>query len=146
MAQQMINEVVSWREMVVNQSEEIVVDMVRRIARLMFGEGLQLDKSALQMYLNEVMETTRSLGEIMKDVEPKLEAFDWGPGGFYKLEGQVKQMRETGEALGLARRESALDDQLRNGFGIGQTDQGTGLPGRELTGMPVDPGLPTLLD
>ncbi len=46
--------------------------------------------------------TTRSLGEILKDIEPQLEAFDWGPGGYYRLEGQVKQMRETFDALGLA--------------------------------------------
>ncbi len=63
-AQAVIAEAAAWRDQVVSESEEAVIDMIRRIARLMFGEGLQLDKSALQIYLNEVMETTRSLGEL----------------------------------------------------------------------------------
>ena len=63
-AQAIVHETAAWREQVVAQSEEAVIEMIRRIARLMFGEGLQLDKSALQIYLNEVMESTRSLGEL----------------------------------------------------------------------------------
>ncbi|NUN13560.1 MAG: efflux RND transporter permease subunit [Myxococcales bacterium] len=46
--------------------------------------------------------TTRSLGEIVADLTPQLDAHDFGEGGYYKLEGQVKQMKETGEAMGLA--------------------------------------------
>lgn len=63
-AQAIIAETAAWREQVVAQSEEAVVEMIRRIARLMFGGGFQLDRNALQVYLNEVMETTRSLGEL----------------------------------------------------------------------------------
>ena len=44
----------------------------------------------------------RSLGEILADLEPQLKSFDWGPDGYYMLDGQVKQMRETGEGIGLA--------------------------------------------
>jgi flagellar biosynthesis/type III secretory pathway protein FliH len=62
--QAMIAEASAWREQLVAQNEEVVIDMIRRIAKLMFGEGIQLDKNALQIYLNEVMETTRSLGEL----------------------------------------------------------------------------------
>jgi flagellar biosynthesis/type III secretory pathway protein FliH len=63
-AQAIIAETAAWRDQIVAQSEEVVIDMIRHIARLMFGEGLQLDKNALQVYLNGVMETTRSLGEL----------------------------------------------------------------------------------
>jgi len=62
--QAMIAEASAWRDQIVTQNEAVVIDMIRRIARLMFGEGVQLDKGALQIYLNEVMETTRSLGEL----------------------------------------------------------------------------------
>jgi flagellar biosynthesis/type III secretory pathway protein FliH len=62
--QAMIAEASAWREQLVSQNEEVVIEMIRRISRLMFGEGVQLDKNALQVYLNEVMETTRSLGEL----------------------------------------------------------------------------------
>ncbi len=44
----------------------------------------------------------RSRGEIMEEFEPQLKAFDFGPDGYYHLDGQVKQMRETGDAIGLA--------------------------------------------
>lgn len=44
----------------------------------------------------------RSLGEILEDLTPLLDAHDFGDDGYYRMEGQVKQMKETGEALGLA--------------------------------------------
>lgn len=46
--------------------------------------------------------TTRSLGEILADLTPMLDAHDFGEDGYYRMEGQVKRMQETGEALGLA--------------------------------------------
>jgi hydrophobe/amphiphile efflux-1 (HAE1) family protein len=46
--------------------------------------------------------TTRSLGEVLDDLTPKLDAHPFGGDGHYVLEGQVKQMREMGEAMGMA--------------------------------------------
>lgn len=46
--------------------------------------------------------TNRSLGEVLADLTPLLDAHDFGEDGYYHLEGQVKQMKETGAALGLA--------------------------------------------
>jgi flagellar assembly protein FliH len=63
-AQAMISELADWRERVISQSEETIIDMIRQIATLMFGSGIQLDKDALQTYLSEVVENTRSLGDL----------------------------------------------------------------------------------
>jgi len=63
-AQAMIAELADWREQMIAQSEETVVSMIRQIARLMFGSGFCLEKDALQTYLSEVVENTRSLGEL----------------------------------------------------------------------------------
>jgi len=63
-AQAMIAELAVWREQMISQSEETVIEMIRQIARLMFGSGIRMDKDALQTYLNEVVENTRSLGDL----------------------------------------------------------------------------------
>ncbi|MSP92807.1 MAG: hypothetical protein EXR79_13545 [Myxococcales bacterium] len=44
----------------------------------------------------------RSLGEILKDLQPKLDAHKFQGDGYYRLDGQVKQMREMRESMGLA--------------------------------------------
>ena len=44
----------------------------------------------------------RSLGEIVAELEPKLEAYRFGGDGYYRLDGQVKQMKESGESFALA--------------------------------------------
>jgi flagellar biosynthesis/type III secretory pathway protein FliH len=63
-AQAMISELADWREQMISQSEETILSMIRQIASLMFGSGIRLDKDALQTYLNEVVENTRSLGDL----------------------------------------------------------------------------------
>ncbi len=63
-AQAMIAELAAWREGMISESEGTILEMIRQIARLMFGGGIRLDKDALQTYLNEVVENTRSLGDL----------------------------------------------------------------------------------
>lgn len=46
--------------------------------------------------------TTRSLGEILEDLEPQLAAYKWEGDGHFRLDGQVKQMKETSESMGMA--------------------------------------------
>lgn len=44
----------------------------------------------------------RSLGEVLKDLEPQLQAHKFGGDDYYVLDGQVKQFKETGESMALA--------------------------------------------
>ena len=46
--------------------------------------------------------TSRSLGEVLKDLEPQLMAYKFHGDGYYKLDGQVKQMRESNDSMGVA--------------------------------------------
>jgi len=54
-----------------------------------------------QISVNALM-AGRSMSEVLADLQPKLDAYDFGPKGYYVLEGMVKQFKEMGEALGLA--------------------------------------------
>ena len=46
--------------------------------------------------------TTRSLGEVLGDLEPNLMKYKFAGDGYYKLDGQVKQMRESNDSMGIA--------------------------------------------
>ncbi len=45
---------------------------------------------------------SRSLGEVLGDLEPNLIAYKFHGDGYYKLDGQVKQMRESNDSMGIA--------------------------------------------
>ena len=44
----------------------------------------------------------RSLGEVLNDLEPNLIAYKFQGDGYYKLDGQVKQMRESNDSMNVA--------------------------------------------
>ncbi len=46
--------------------------------------------------------TSRSLGEVLGDLEPNLIAYKFAGDGHYKLDGQVKQMRESNDSMAIA--------------------------------------------
>ncbi len=46
--------------------------------------------------------TTRSLGEVLGDLEPNLIKYKFAGDGYYKLDGQVKQMRESNDSMNVA--------------------------------------------
>ncbi|HCE18000.1 MAG TPA: hypothetical protein DEQ80_09090 [Anaerolinea thermolimosa] len=73
-----VEEVNEWRVRMLAQSEPLVVELVRQIARSMFGNGLELDSHLLQANLERAMENARSLGDLTLYLNPadseKLEA------------------------------------------------------------------------
>jgi len=73
-----VEEVNEWRAQMLAQSEPLVVDLVRQIARSMFGNGVELDSHLLQANLERALENARSLGDLILYLNPadseKLEA------------------------------------------------------------------------
>lgn len=73
-----VEEVNEWRAQMLAQSEPMVLELVRQIARSMFGNGLELDSHLLQANLERAMENARSLGDLILYLNPadseKLEA------------------------------------------------------------------------
>ncbi|MDR3572539.1 MAG: FliH/SctL family protein [Anaerolineaceae bacterium] len=69
-AQAMIEEVGKWRDDMLAHSEMDVIDMVQEIARVMFGDGVALDNSALQVNFNRVLENATSLGDLKIFINP----------------------------------------------------------------------------
>lgn len=74
------------------------------IARLNHGEGPQVIEREARMRQIAVWGTPngRSLGEIVKDLKPKLDAIKVPAGGSLTYDGQIKQMNESNESMGLA--------------------------------------------
>jgi flagellar assembly protein FliH len=67
----MVEEVRQWRDTLMAQGEQILVEMLKEIAQTMFGEGVRLDDSALQMNLNRVMENAQKLGDLNIFLSPR---------------------------------------------------------------------------
>jgi flagellar assembly protein FliH len=69
-AQSILEEVNKWRDEMLVKSEPDVVSMVQEIARVMFGDGVALDNSALQINFNRVLENATSLGDLKIFINP----------------------------------------------------------------------------
>jgi flagellar assembly protein FliH len=67
----MIAEVREWQKALMLQGEQILVEMVKDIAQTMFGEGVKLDATALQINLNRVMESAQGLGDLNIFINPR---------------------------------------------------------------------------
>lgn len=67
----MIEETARWRDELMEQSEPIVLDIIRTIAQKLFGEGFVLDQPALQETFNRILENARSLGNLRIYVNPE---------------------------------------------------------------------------
>lgn len=65
-----VEEVNEWRAQMLVQSEPLVVELVRQIARAMFGNGIELDSRLLQANLERAMESARSLGDLILYLNP----------------------------------------------------------------------------
>ena len=68
--QSVIQEVHNWRDEMLAKSEADVIGMVQEIARVMFGDGIVLDNSALQINFNRVLENATSLGDLKIFINP----------------------------------------------------------------------------
>lgn len=69
-SQLILDQMTNWRRETVQKYEPLVIDMVQKIARLMFGEGIMLNNEALQQNLNKVMKMAESLGDIRIYMNP----------------------------------------------------------------------------
>jgi flagellar assembly protein FliH len=67
----MIEEVNTWKNDLISQGEQILVEMLKEISRKMFGDGVELDKSALQSNLSRIMESASGLGNLNIFLNPK---------------------------------------------------------------------------
>lgn len=77
-ASKLVNEISDWRDNLINQSEQMILDFVRSISQKMFGEGYDLDRDTLQLAFNKVLENARSLGNLRVYVHPE-DASNLGP-------------------------------------------------------------------
>jgi flagellar assembly protein FliH len=66
-----VEEVQGWKTELVSQGERILVEMLKEIAQKMFGEGVELNPSALQINLNRVMESAQNLGDLNIFLNPQ---------------------------------------------------------------------------
>ncbi len=60
-----------WQKSLLEQGETIIVDMVKDIAQVMFGEGVKLDGTALQLNLNRILESAQGLGDLNIFLNPR---------------------------------------------------------------------------
>jgi len=67
----LVMEVRNWQESLTAQGEKILVDMAKEIAQAMFGEGVKLDATALQVNLNRIMESAQGLGDLNIFLNPR---------------------------------------------------------------------------
>jgi hydrophobe/amphiphile efflux-1 (HAE1) family protein len=74
------------------------------IARLSRGEGPQVIEREGRMRQIAVWATPngRSLGDIVKELEPKMKALEAPQGVTFTYDGQIKQMTESNESVGVA--------------------------------------------
>jgi flagellar assembly protein FliH len=67
----MLEEVSAWKTTLMVQGEQILLEMLKEISRKMFGDGVELDKSALQANLNRIMESAQGLGTLNIFLNPR---------------------------------------------------------------------------
>ena len=67
----MVEEVNKWKTALMAQGEQILVEMLKEISRKMFGDGVDLDKNALQSNLSRIMESANGLGSLHIFLNPK---------------------------------------------------------------------------
>ncbi len=70
-AYELIQQVNLWRAELFAQSQNMIVEVVQDIARAMFGEGVRLEEQALELNLNRVMESAKSLGDLLIYLNPR---------------------------------------------------------------------------
>lgn len=73
-----INVAREWRSDMMNQAEPMIMDLVKKMAQKMFGDGVVLDSETLQQHFASVLETARSLDDLRIYMNP-LDANALGP-------------------------------------------------------------------
>jgi flagellar assembly protein FliH len=69
-----------WRTDMMSQSEPMVLDLIKKMAQKMFGNGMILDGDTLQRHFAEVLESARSLGDLrifMHPLDAQALGHDW---------------------------------------------------------------------
>lgn len=66
----LLDQVSSWKEEVMTQGQTIVIDIVRDIAKTMFGSGVVLDEKTLQNNLTRIMENAKNIGNLKLYLNP----------------------------------------------------------------------------
>jgi flagellar biosynthesis/type III secretory pathway protein FliH len=92
-ARKMVTEVETWQVELAAQGETVLVEMLKDIARKMFGEGVKLDPEILHAHLTQVMENARGLGVLKIFLNPqdaRLLDPAWGEQQMLSLGEQVK--------------------------------------------------------
>jgi flagellar biosynthesis/type III secretory pathway protein FliH len=77
-ASTLVQQISDWRDNLMSQSEQMILNLVCNIAQKMFGEGYILDSETLQATFNKVLENARSLGNLRIYVHPE-DASNLGP-------------------------------------------------------------------
>jgi flagellar biosynthesis/type III secretory pathway protein FliH len=77
-ASTLVQQLNEWRENLMSQSEQMILNLVSHIAQKMFGEGYVLDSETLQATFNKILENARSLGNLRIYVHPE-DASNLGP-------------------------------------------------------------------
>ncbi len=67
----MLEETRQWQTEFVSNGEQVLAEMLKEIAKSMFGEGVRLDANALQINLNRVMENAQRLGDLNIYLNPQ---------------------------------------------------------------------------
>jgi flagellar assembly protein FliH len=65
-----INVAREWRSDMMNQAEPMIMDLVKKIAQKMFGEGIVLDNVTLQQHFSSVVESARALDDLRIYMNP----------------------------------------------------------------------------
>ncbi len=60
-----------WKDELIAQGEPVLIGMLKEMAQKMFGDGVELDTSALQMNLNRIMENAQGLGNLNIFLNPR---------------------------------------------------------------------------
>ncbi len=68
---ELIAEAQAWKQNLVASSENIVLEMIREMAVVLFGQGVALDDQALQINLNRIVEQASTLGELKIYLNPQ---------------------------------------------------------------------------
>lgn len=79
-AASVINVAREWRSDMMAQAEPMIMDLVKKMAQKMFGDGLVLDNVHLQQHFSEILESARSLGDLrifMNPEDVKVLGPDW---------------------------------------------------------------------
>ena len=66
-----VAEIQKWQSEFMSQGEQTIIEMLKEIAQIMFGEGVHLDAIALQVNLNRIMENAQRLGDLNIFLNPR---------------------------------------------------------------------------